>query len=769
MSSSIRQILVSVDVPQADSPATLVAVLRAFQQSGQPDPNALGIHLRQIGYYRTALRILGLVEANGVTDEGRRIAALPSPEIACAMRARFESSAVGAAWLAWSNVENLDSVDPMTAEAFLAECSETSGETVERRATTLRRWWAWFVGRRESEVEDRQTSHVAEPPRTLDERHRTEPSEATRISWRRWTHGMWNERLIDACLRTEDRALLEVPVNQFPASAEDLATLVGATSIEANEVVESFVATVRRELPRGTSFSGYCDSNGEWSPRSPDEPHFFAMLWFSCLVAAGYPSVSNDFFGRLERVLGKRDNVHKLPRLWEGLAEWTRTRREDGDRYRELRLPESTAHRTVIGYSHLLAFPNRQDQSALVRVLIGAGSLDAEPSVQKSIAALNTRRASFSADFQGELAKFADAYSAGADVSNTALWRAVLHAAQEAASEAATSNDEVGGSTSFVLIETDDGMLPTIACNGDVVPPLGFELQEYDLDDWSHRIVARGRPPEAAGIDALSDGRLLSTREAIAVRRGVLPLTTVASGRYKVAAGADIDECQLALVRRDCISAFTAACGGNVLKWIVDEWCEVRGTDLSQRPETIPGLDELSSFARRTRTNTITLRGGLRSEGAYLYIEGYLPTIRAPGAHSVRVVRDAGFTLDCTNVDGTWRLPADLDPTLEYFIEAHSMADADVPHVERRAIRFLFEARRDDFRSKPSGHYYVESCSEAEFDVEPKLEVPLGITTRDASESTGDLLEFDATCRYSNILKHIAKLRCGKQSQPVHN
>lgn len=55
-------------------------------------------------------------------------------------RAAFEASACGQAWIEWAAGTRLSDVSRNSAEAFLAERSELTGDTISRRASTLNGW-----------------------------------------------------------------------------------------------------------------------------------------------------------------------------------------------------------------------------------------------------------------------------------------------------------------------------------------------------------------------------------------------------------------------------------------------------------------------------------------------------------------------------------------------------------------------------------------------------------------------------------------------------
>src|SRR5688572_20747406 len=123
--------------------------------------------------------------------------------------------------------------------------------------------------------------------------------------WSDWNYNYWNSQLVERWLCVDEQSdLLVVPIDRIPAMPEQLALIVGADAAEANAVADAFITQVKKELPPGTSFCGYCD-DGPWTPESTNPPHFFGMLWFTCLVAYGYPFVEGSFDNRFVRVFGR--------------------------------------------------------------------------------------------------------------------------------------------------------------------------------------------------------------------------------------------------------------------------------------------------------------------------------------------------------------------------------------------------------------------------------------------------------------------------------
>jgi hypothetical protein len=175
-----------------------------------------------------------------------------------------------------------------------------------------------------------------------------------------------------------------------------------------------------------------------------------------------------------------------LPQLWENLAEWTRRRNAAGDPIRVLHLPPFSEYRAVIGASHFLAFPNRHDRTALARVLWERRLVGFEPPIGPVLSALTSRRTAFSREFREDLEGCCASYARGDDPRESAFWRAVRREALAPSVEldGRRAEDEATR-TALVVLVSDDGLQPVVACSMDRVPP-EFDSQPLDaVEPWT--------------------------------------------------------------------------------------------------------------------------------------------------------------------------------------------------------------------------------------------------------------------------------------------
>lgn len=579
--------------------------------------------------------------------------------------------------------------------------------------------------------------------------------------WRHWTYSYWNKELVEQWLFVSDPVLLADPIDRIPAMPEQLASIARAEPAEASAVTKAFIQRILHELPAGTSFCGFCADYGPWSPDSSDPPHFFGMLWFTCLIAYGYPASEGSFHDRFTQVVGRHNFYQCLPKLWEDVAAWTRMRRQDGELVREIRLPPPSEHRPVIGYSHFLAFPNRNDRRALAKILEEAGLVGFEPPVTPVLQALSRARKALGKDFLDDFDDFQNRYALGQDPRNEAFWRAVRQEALDPSRGLSTNTGRRTSKTALVFLEDDQGLRPIVGCQSDVVLPEGFEVhQSDDLLNWPAYVTGSGGDLDASWREAFGEGLLLPISARKLIAQGLLVLREYSSGEYEVVSGPDIHGCQKAMVSRDFTKPFVDAFPGpagrptTIQPSMVDGWDEVAGCEIQQVDELPKELENFTQLLRTMSPPSVAFVGGIRTPSGFLFVPEFLPTLRAPGVGMLNVVfGDSEAVHPCVpdaKQPGDWRLPSAVDRPVGIRLRASWTMRTKGGSVDRTGdtrLQFVEHVVDDHYRGKPSGHYYVESCPQPEVDVALLTEVPLGISTRVAQQSS-DLLELDASARF---------------------
>ncbi len=339
-------------------------------------------------------------------------------------------------------------------------------------------------------------------------------SPAPGTSWRSWTYLEWNEELLKYCFLAGDGANA-VPVTRLAATPEELTLVVRDDSSDSEAVAAGLVEVIKQELPQGTSFSSYCldyrlrQPENPWTLECGDSPHFFAMLWFTCLVAYGYPDPNEGFHDRITYLLfGKHDQLTRLPEVWRHLQTWIHHQVHIGTPFRELVLPPDDTFRTVIGYSYFLAFPHQHDRQILAEILTDARLVGIEPPMSPTLRALEENRERFSPHFKQDLDNLIKVFlEKGRDPRDSAFWRAVRQEAQRSSIEhAPTKPLPLGEVTVFAGWDDDELLRPYLACTWDWAPPPGLVKVRLDFTagKFTERVESNASRPKLSTPEQLA-------------------------------------------------------------------------------------------------------------------------------------------------------------------------------------------------------------------------------------------------------------------------
>lgn len=132
----------SADIPQADDVDRVIEVLAWSGRDAAAAAAGMEITTRQVAYYRHAARCLKLLDdAHQLTSLGDRLRRMAPAQQFRVLVCKFEESAVGEAWLSWSDASVLPELRAQSAQAFLDACAvDLSPSTRVRRARTLMAW-----------------------------------------------------------------------------------------------------------------------------------------------------------------------------------------------------------------------------------------------------------------------------------------------------------------------------------------------------------------------------------------------------------------------------------------------------------------------------------------------------------------------------------------------------------------------------------------------------------------------------------------------------
>ena len=574
--------------------------------------------------------------------------------------------------------------------------------------------------------------------------------------WRTWDYGAWNDRLLRYCLTSEFTRQTS-RVERIPATPEELAHAVGAAAEEGQEVAGAFLSAVRAGLPVGLGFCGFCNDKRGWTVDAPGAPHFFGMLWATCLIAYGYPATEGSYHERAVAALGKSTQEWCLPGLWEEVAAWTRSKAktlEPRRRYRELLLPERDDYRRNIGYSWFLAFPHRDDRRRLRRLLEAHGLAGEEPPVALVLEKLLENERSFSSHFREDLASFRRRFGVR-DAQNSPFWRAVR---QEALAEPdRTSEIRKHEPRSMAFIDRYGRPVAYVGCTSATPLPPEARMQELPtpVGSVTHYVeVGEGDGASTEAFRAYASGHFGSGTGFRYLKRGVVVFQEEIAGEYVGVGGAEADGATLAMVRHDRSSAFLTAYGGEPSEGTLPGWNFVVGCAVVVRGGPAPGLEDVSHLHPTTFPPTIRFVGGIVAAGGYLADPDFLPRVRFRNATTVRATSESGRVVHGTRDPSEptlWTLPKSVvsDDTRMWTVEVE-WRDADgSPRRNHTRVGFVEAALRYDYRAPASGRFWAEGSRTA--DVEHVGGRPLEDCLTDpsnAAQERTDLLWSQQDFRY---------------------
>ncbi len=471
--------------------------------------------------------------------------------------------------------------------------------------------------------------------------------------WRDWGAAAWGLALLRHYFMGYDAW----PVSRLVISSEELAKAAGAEESDAEAARAAFLRAVqcsaeefRRHLSRASL------EPGAWNRREP--PPFLAWLFFTCYAAAPPDAETVDEGVFRERVrqllghdLGTTYPLGDLSLLWEEFATWLQERRNDGEPYRALRLPDR-GWMTLIGYSVRLAFPRREDRLRL-RVLLAASGVGPNPTVPEAFQIIGRARDRFSDDFQHVFDRARDALANGRDVAELhALWSATLEAAALALPSSRLTRiryrllaqeDELGYIDPFVVAAG----VPFGMRDGVQLSRLDEPFDEFDqfvcATDKSTGLIAKLLLKNALG-DKLSG--LGSSSIPRVVREGVLLFQRVDSAIWELVVRRPNEGRVRALVRNDLSASFLYLLDGSSREprdTRFDGWCEFGDFDITQlsdpRHGTVAELASVRCLQRVEIGPQLHLVGGIRLDGGFLGIGGLLPEVHCAEAEDAALLR----------------------------------------------------------------------------------------------------------------------------------
>jgi hypothetical protein len=135
--------LTTKEIPQANDLDKIFAVVDCAGNGEVVTMAAIAVTTeRQVQYYKAAARLLSLIStpSGDLTRAGWLVYVANGDDKYRRLCAAFEASPCGQAWIEWAQKSKLNEIPPNSAQPFLAERSELTGDTIGRRASTLNVW-----------------------------------------------------------------------------------------------------------------------------------------------------------------------------------------------------------------------------------------------------------------------------------------------------------------------------------------------------------------------------------------------------------------------------------------------------------------------------------------------------------------------------------------------------------------------------------------------------------------------------------------------------
>ena len=250
-------------------------------------------------------------------------------------------------------------------------------------------------------------------------------------SWQDWDYDEWNQRLLDYYFRPTATSPIHEPVERLHVSLSELVVIAEADEKQIDEIGKQFIDLVKRRLgKRGLlTFCKRTKSGEAWDLTSEQQPpHFFSLLWLTCLVAQGHPAPERGFHENWKDILRVKKEVTELHDCWVLFANWSRVARKQ-QTYREVLLPGELGVRTNIGDSYYLAFPGQYDRKRLLEYL-GSHNLRGRelPAARPILELFSKAKHKFSPEFRDWLSTLNDEFKKlgdTVDFRRKPLWRAI--------------------------------------------------------------------------------------------------------------------------------------------------------------------------------------------------------------------------------------------------------------------------------------------------------------------------------------------------------
>jgi hypothetical protein len=252
------------------------------------------------------------------------------------------------------------------------------------------------------------------------------------------------------------------PLAFVDASPEELALAVGLPRRKAADALRDFLSVFNRTQLDDVLRYGV-------EPGMPDGaegPGWFRHLMLTCVVASISPDIagSGNFRFRLQELLGlpsPLSDLSALPKLWNDLHRWCNAKRDEGQPYRNLVLPDNLGRMTQIGHSVRIVFPSRHDLQRIVNLYTGFSSGPPRPKELIWRVRQDLDRYSWSQGFEAAFLDFERRYNRGERlIADHPFWAVIRKLAkaddeEETVETGVIATTDIDGFDGFVVTTTN--------------------------------------------------------------------------------------------------------------------------------------------------------------------------------------------------------------------------------------------------------------------------------------------------------------------------
>ncbi|MEB3320226.1 MAG: hypothetical protein VKI63_04730 [Cyanobium sp.] len=473
------------------------------------------------------------------------------------------------------------------------------------------------------------------------------------LAWMQWDAADWNRQLLLFCFVQEADA---PSLQGIRASEDDLQVLTGdldtSPAMLAMALKRALALQASAHQEALTPAALMARQVRSFLPTPDKLPPFFAFLWFTCLVAHGFPDpqMEGRFHSRFEQLFGNNQERHltALPEAWQKLIRWLAL---DGifagAPHRSLQLRPIPGNARLIGHSWTLSFPRLADRRLLLEHLnhdqLRGHQLD--PWSPSFISRLQ-QVSGFSHDFRDELRRHAEGLRTDPDLDS---WFTgfLLAEIEQLFRHQDTPEEEAAGSRFGPLLLRSYGRAMGVLLLSQGLPANEIGLFErveghpWGVDQADLLVPTDSADPLYAAYDAGSmaiDG-LASPITALRalLQRGLLLFRRDPElDQLRLVLGAPSGAISHALVSEAHAETFQNHLGGEPVPCDEEGWQCWRGfTATAEQLRRFPST--LSRGSRTDRPQLIPV-GGKRLERGFLATGVGLPEVNVRGPHTPRAL-----------------------------------------------------------------------------------------------------------------------------------